>query len=89
LISGDSLSPVVLVAARSLLWVDPGWWGELGPPIVSDVDCPISFVEQAVVEPADQDRVAESGSPAIDPVNNMMPVAPVKCIFCHIWVSGT
>jgi len=55
---------------------------------VSDVDGPSALVQQSVVESANENRVVEAGRAAVDPVDNMMPVAPVKCFISRIFVSG-
>jgi hypothetical protein len=66
------------VATGFSLWVDPGWWDELGQPVGTESHLPFSVVDDGVVALAQQRQVGQARGAAISPMNDMVANAPGK-----------
>ena len=67
--AGRSLpQPVQVVAAGSLVGVDPGGWDDLGVAVGGDPDLPVALVDQGVVMAAQAGAVDQAGGSAVDPM---------------------
>jgi hypothetical protein len=60
-----------------LILVDPAWWYPFGEPLDSDAAAPAFLQEMRVVVSAQQRQILKISGAAEDPIQNVVPVAPL------------
>ena len=62
--------------AGQVVWASVGAPDPYLPGLVVELEAPVSFVDHAVMELAEQDQVGQAGQPAPGPEEDVMGVAP-------------
>src|SRR6478752_82193 len=65
-----------LVAAGSLVGVDPAGWDDLGVAVFGHPDLPVALVDQGVVETAETATIFHAGGSTVQPPDDVVDVAP-------------
>ena len=55
-------------------------WNEFRPPVIGHPDLPFSFVYHPVMVPAQKDTIGQVRCPAVDPMPNVVGLAPMRTI---------
>jgi hypothetical protein len=66
-----------IVGVGLLILVDPAGWDPFGEPVDSDAAGPAFLQEMRVVVSAQQRQILKIGWAAEDPIQNVVPVAPL------------
>ncbi len=65
-----------LVADRSSLGVDPGWWDDFGDAVRCEGEVPFALMDEVVVEAAQQAAVVDVGRATLAPRDPVMCLGP-------------